>query len=116
MLSWWYGRGWLWAMHQIGARLNHIGSVFAVRVLLRTWFAPWKQITSPSSFNNFFQAAADNLVSRVIGSWVRGTMLVLASLWAGWVIITGIALIILWPLVPLAVVILPLLTVNEVGL
>jgi hypothetical protein len=116
MLGWWYGQGWLWAIQGIGRRLGHIGSVFAVRVLIRTWFSPWKQITSPSSFRNFFQAAVDNTISRVIGGFVRTIMLVIALLWAIFVIASGFVFIIVWPFLPFSVFILPLLMASGVTL
>lgn len=116
MLGWWYGQGWLWAIKQIDVRLQNIGNIFAVKVLIRTWFAPWKQITSPSSFHNFFQAATDNAISRVVGGIVRTTMLLLALIWALLIIVSGLIWIILWPLLPLGIIILPVLTISKVGL
>lgn len=116
MLRWWYGQGWLWAGHLIERELENIGRVFAVKVLIRTWFAPWKQITSPATFNNFFQAAADNAVSRLIGWFVRTIMLILALLWALAVIVFGIVLLIIWPAIPLGIVIFPMLFANGVTL
>lgn len=116
LLSWWYSQGWLWALQRIGVRLRHIGDVFAVKVLIRTWFSPWKQITSPSSFQNFFQAAADNAVSRIIGALVRSTMLFLALLWALFTIITGVIYVIIWPMIPLSLIIFPILAISGVAL
>lgn len=111
-LKWWYGQGWLWAGHVLLTQLGSIGRVFAVKVLLRTWFAPWKQITSPSTFNNFFQAAADNAVSRLIGGFVRTGILLLALIWSLLVLIFGALLLIIWPVIPLGIVILPLLATR----
>jgi hypothetical protein len=116
LLKWWYGQGWLWAGHLIERKLADIGRVFAVKVLIRTWFAPWKQITSPANFNNFFQAAADNAVSRLIGGFVRTAILFAAFLWASVVIFLGIVLLIAWLSIPLSIIIFPLLAAKGVTL
>jgi hypothetical protein len=116
MLSWWYGKGWVWALGQIGREVNHVGKVFAVSILLKTLFAPWKQITSPSSFSNFFQSAIDNTISRTIGFIIRSCILFIALLWTSVVIISGILLIILWPFIPLSIFILPFLAIKGVTL
>ena len=116
LLGWWYGRGWLWSLQQINTRLQRIGRVFAVRMLLKTLFSPWKQITSPSSFHNFFQAAADNAVSRIIGFIVRSTMLFIALLWSIITIVSGVVFVLIWPLIPLSVILLPALALSGVTL
>lgn len=109
LLTWWYGQGWLWALEQVKLQLQGIGKIFAVKVLIQTWFAPWKQITSQANFSNFFQAMIDNLVSRFIGGFVRTIMLFVALLWALVTLIFGTIFIVIWPLLPLSIVILPIL-------
>ncbi len=116
MLGWWYGQGWLWALRQIDWQLKHIGRVFAVSVLLKTLFSPWKQITSPSSFHNFFQATADNAVSRIIGFMVRSTMLFIALFWAIITVVLAIIFLLIWPFIPLSIVVFPVLAVIGVTL
>jgi hypothetical protein len=116
MLGWWYGQGWLWALGSIGRRLQHVGNVFAVKILLKTWFSPWKQISTPSTFRTFFQAMIDNTVSRFIGGIIRTFMLLAAAVWALFIIASGLVLIVLWPFLPAAVLALPLLTIGGVTL
>lgn len=116
MLGWWYSQGWLWSIQGIGRRIKAIGSVFAVGVLIRTWFSPWKQITSPSSFQNFFQAAVDNTISRLIGGVVRTMMLLAALVWAIVTILIGVVFVIIWPLLPLSIFLLPILALGGVTL
>jgi hypothetical protein len=115
MLGWWYGRGWLWVIHSIGTNLQRLGRIFAVNVLLKTWFSPWKQIYSPSTFRTFFISLIDNAVSRVIGSFVRGTMLFCAGILAVLVVLFGLMAALLWPLLPLAVIVLPILALTGTG-
>lgn len=109
MLGWWYSRGWAWLLRDTQDHLARVGSTFAVRVLLRTWFAPWKQITSPTTFRNFFQSAIDNGISRLIGGIVRTGILFVALLFSITIIIFGICRLILWPFIPFGIVILPIL-------
>lgn len=111
MLGWWYSRGWLWILDLTIARLEAIGRIFAVKVLLRTWFAPWKQIQSASTFQNFFQVAVDNTISRVIGSIVRGSILFWTLVLATAVIFFGLFSLLVWAFIPLLTIILPVLTV-----
>lgn len=115
MLGWWYGRGWLWILNVTQQRLQTIGRIFAVTVLLRTWFSPWKQIYREATFRNFLSIAVDNAVSRAIGSVVRGTILLWALVLSTGVVIIGIGSFIIWPFLPLMIVILPLLTFAGVA-
>lgn len=112
MLGWWYGRGWLWVLRSIGTNLSRISQIFAVKVLLKTWFAPWKQIYTPSNFRNFFQIAIDNSISRLIGGIVRTAMLLCALVLAILAVVFGVILAILWPLLPVSIVLLPVLALG----
>lgn len=115
MLGWWYGRGWLWIINITLSRLRAIGQVFAVKVLLRTWFAPWKQIYKKSTFRTFLRDAVDNAISRSIGMVVRGTILFWAFVLSLLVILIGIISLLIWPVLPLLVFILPIVTITEVS-
>lgn len=112
MLGWWYGRGWLWVLKSIPANLSRISQIFAVNVLLKTWWAPWKQIYTPSNFRNFFQIAIDNSISRLIGGIVRTLMLFCAFVLAIFAILFGVVAALLWPLLPMSIVLLPVLAVG----
>lgn len=107
MLGWWYGQGWGWLFGIIRKNLQAVGEIFSVPILVKTFFAPWKQIQTVSSFSNFFQAAIDNLVSRFIGAIVRFFMLIAALFLTTGLIIGGLVLVVLWPLFPLLIFILP---------
>jgi len=110
MLGWWYGQGWLWVINSTGNNLRQLNRIFAVGVLLKTWFSPWKQIYSPSTFRTFFQSMIDNAISRVVGSVVRGAILFFAMLLALFFVLFGLLAAIVWPLLPIAVVLLPILS------
>ncbi len=115
MLGWWYSRGWFWILDVTRQRLQTIGRIFAVTVLLRTWFSPWKQIYRQATFRNFLSIAVDNAVSRSIGAVVRGTILLWALLLSIGVVILGVGSFILWPFLPFLTIILPILTISGVA-
>lgn len=110
MFSWWYTQGWLQNLHMIEKRLQSISHVFAVKVLLKTWFSPWKQIQTQSSFATFFRDIIDNTVSRVIGGLIRTFILFAALILSICVITLGGVMLITWPFIPLLVVILPIMS------
>lgn len=117
MLGWWYSRGWFWIMRTTSDRLKLIGQVFAVKILIRTWFSPWKQIHTPEvTFRNFFRNAVDNGVSRCVGAVVRGTILFWSLILAIFVLVLGILSLAIWPFLPLMVIILPVLTISGAGI
>jgi hypothetical protein len=103
---WWYGRGWHDLVRSFSARLRKTSEAFSVPLLLRTLFAPWRRIiTHPgASLNDHFHAWLDNMVSRVIGFFVRFFVLFAAAITLlGVGILTSIE-IILWPCLPLAII------------
>jgi hypothetical protein len=113
LLRWWYGRGFGWVIDQISTSLSNIGKTLAVKVLLKTWFAPWKQITTTTTFANFIQKSVDSAVSRFVGFFVRTFMLITALVWAVVVMIFGIIWLITWAFIPILVIILPILFATE---
>lgn len=105
LLSWWYGQGWLQAFAQIKHRIDFIFDELSLKVLLRTLFEPWKQITSyaPSdaTFGDKFRIWFDNLFARLIGFVIRTIMIGLAMLSAFIIFIIGILIAAVWPFIPL---------------
>lgn len=115
LISWWYGRGFGWVVDKIDHSLANIGKTLAVKVLLKTWFAPWKQITTTTTFANFMQKALDNAISRFVGFFVRTFMLITAFFWATTVMAFGALWLAIWAFIPLGVIILPILYFNGVS-
>lgn len=105
-LWWWYGRGWADTATAWRSRLRRIYLDFSVPLLATTLFAPWRRIVSGGggSLEQRFRAGVDNLVSRVVGFFVRvlalAAALVLITLGA----VFGAALLVAWPFVPVAAV------------
>lgn len=115
MLSWWYSRGWLWVVQSIVRRLQSIGKTYAVKILIQTLFAPWKRIQTQSTFTTFFRDAIDNGISRAVGTVVRGSILLWALFLSILTILFGFVSLLIWPLLPLAIVILPALAIIGVS-
>ena len=108
--NWWYGQGWKQVAKSLRPRLKGVAGAFSVGQLLRTLFAPWRRITTEPgrALEERLRAWLDNMISRVIGFFVR-----LGVLFAAFVSMIAITLItvieiIAWLLLPLAV---PLLIV-----
>ncbi len=106
LLRWWYGRGFGWAVERIYAQLTGIGQTLAVSVLLKTWFAPWKQITTTIGSTNFMQKIVDSMISRLLGFFVRTFMLIFALIWAILVLALGAVWLALWVVIPLSPLVL----------
>lgn len=106
-LSWWYGAGWRALQHNVKVRLRRTMATFSVQTLTRTLFAPWKRIiTTPGAgIEAKMRAIGDNMVSRAVGFTIRIMMLFVALLAILAVSIGGVIQIILWPLVPVLIVV-----------
>lgn len=50
------------------------------------------------------RAAIDNLVSRMVGFFARSLVLLTAMLMTGGTFIMSVAIVLIWPLVPLAII------------
>lgn len=105
MITWWYSSGWKLFLTHIGDRLGSLLDFFSIPNLLRTLFAPFRQIsavgTSSKALDAKLRAWADKQFSRIIGLIIR-TGIIIFGLCV--IIITTVAsliLLILWPLVPL---------------
>ena len=117
LLQWWYSRGWLELIKRTQALISGIYLQFSVPTLLRTLFAPWKQIVAFQEPNQTIQmrmrGVLDTLVSRVVGFMVRSMTLVAAVVVMILIALSGLLTILIWPVLPLSV---PLLMVKGFGI
>ena len=106
LLRWWYGPGWMQTVHRIGTWTSAVERTFSGGLLLRTLFAPWRRITSGGgrSMDAKVRDALDNFVSRCIGAIIRSTMLLIAGLASLIAFLVGVITIVIWPLLPAAVI------------
>jgi hypothetical protein len=106
MLRWWYVTGWIQAAHRIGSWTAGVEQMFSLNLLLRTLFSPWKRIiTAPGrGLDAQFRAGLDNLISRTVGFVIR-LFVILAALFSMLgTLVASVIMVIVWPLLPLAVV------------
>src|ERR1700761_5540118 len=96
--SWWYGPGWKSVWASLKPRVQGVLSSFSVRQLTRTMFAPWRRIvTEPGkSLEDKFRAWGDNVFSRAIGFVVRVSVLIVALLTVGIVVLLTLLELIIW--------------------
>ena len=103
--SWWYGEGWRRQVSRATTRIDNLLDFFSFELLLRTLFAPFRQISAGQVSGPLavqWRAFVDLLVSRCIGAMVRLAVLlagVVALLLSG---VFAVAHLLVWPLLPLA--------------
>jgi hypothetical protein len=112
--QWWYGDGWRQAAKGSLSLVNKVQLSFSLPVLLRTLFAPWKRIITPPgrTLEDKMRATLDNLVSRVVGFFVRIFSLVAAIILIAGAAAMGVIMAIAWPLIPVLIV---LCAIKAVG-
>lgn len=115
--GWWYTAGWLECMKRIEGAIRGVLKSFSVTTLLRTLFAPWKQIVAMKDPNENLQmklrGVLDTLVSRFVGFFIRIFTLLTAVIVTFFLMLGGGALLLIWPLLPMAV---PALITKGFGL
>ena len=104
LLGWWYGAGWRERIRMIGERLMKAYDFFSLDLLLKTLFAPFRQISAGQVKGDItvqLRAFFDRLLSRCIGAIVRTIMLIIGAVWTTVLAIAGLVEGILWLFVPL---------------
>jgi hypothetical protein len=75
LISWWYGRGWVSQWKRVAGRFAATLDFFSIGQLVGTLFSPFRQISANTRGDGSLGAAlrsfADQLISRVIGAFVR---------------------------------------------
>ena len=92
----------------VGAGLMHkimrATDFFSLKLLLKTLFEPFKQISNGTvngSLEDRFRAFIDRLISRIVGAVVRIGLLIIGLFLIIIEAVAGLALLIIWPVVPL---------------
>ena len=118
-IQWWYTRGWGVFITKIVDKLRAAADFFSISLLIRTLFAPFKQIDAGKggeALADKFQAFIDRLISRIVGAIMRLGLLIFGLVALIVISVIGFALVALWPLVPLAPIAGIILTYMQVGL
>lgn len=114
LLSWWYGSGLKRHVVLMWRRIARTYDYFSIDQLLRTWFAPFRQISAGAvsgSMSVQWHAFTDRTVSRFVGGFMRTMMIIVGTIAIIAMTIVSFAAIILWliaPLIPVAGIILSL--------
>ena len=105
ILLWWYTDGWRKTVYRVWSRLVGLFDYFSIDILLRTLFAPFRQISAGSVDGALpvkLRAFGDQLVSRMVGAVVR-TIVMLIGIISMIVFSCAAAVyIVVWALVPVA--------------
>lgn len=106
LLIWWYGPGWLQMFRRINERTQRVASAFSIPTLLKTLFSPWRRIMTSGAkgLDAQMRALLDNIVSRTVGFVVRMMVLTAAAFGTVGSFIYGVAVALVWPLVPILIV------------
>ena len=103
LFSWWYGAGWLRCMAAVRGGLANIYDYFSLDLLLRTLFSPFRQISAGGVRGPIgvqLRAMLDNLISRVIGAFVRTVVIIFGTIALLISCLVGLLRIMLWPFIP----------------
>ena len=111
--SWWYGKGLAWRAEQILDGIERSVDTFSLGLLLKTWFAPFRQIDAGSraggSLDERIRRALDKLLSRFIGALLRTFVMIIGVFYIAGKTIFGLLGIILWifaPILPIVFVVI----------
>ena len=103
--QWWYLRGWASFARKMFSSLRNLADSFSISLLLRTLFAPYKQISAYGSGGESIQAQLgdffDKLLSRMIGFVLRLLIIIVGIIALAFVLVLSSVAIILWPLLPI---------------
>lgn len=74
LITWWYGLGWELQLHTVRDRLARWVDYFSFSIIIRTMFAPFRQISAGAmsgSLDVQFRDWLDRTISRGVGFVVR---------------------------------------------
>ena len=117
LLSWWYSEGWLEQISLTKRSFIKLADKFSIGMLLRTLFAPFRQISVGEQAGKTASLAsviADKLISRLVGSVMRLVMVFVGALALIIYAVISVLRLAGWPLLPLAPV-LGLILMVSVG-
>jgi hypothetical protein len=106
--TWHYLRAWKELFHVWLNMLWFIIHFFSIPELFHSLFAPWKRMTEERkqgfSFEDFAAFIIVNLLSRLLGATLRGTILVAGLTLLSAAIVIGACVFIFWLVAPLTVI------------
>lgn len=119
LLKWWYTAGLRQRLQRISVRLDGTIDYFSMDLLIKTLFAPFRQISAgkvDGSLDVKMRAMIDKLFSRLIGAFVRLILLIIGGVTIMLQAVLALVLILLWLAVPILPVVGAVLTIIGVTL
>lgn len=104
IFGWWYTKGIRDFFIYLKAILLKLTDIFSVKLLLRTFFSPWKRdITSMEGLplNQMLQVIVFNLVSRLIGAFIKAIILFIYLIALTVFFAVALSLVLIWLLLPI---------------
>lgn len=105
LLLWWYSAGWRDQIALVSERLARMADYYSIASLLKSLFAPFRQISAGSvssgPLDARMRAMLDKLISRFIGAMIRTVIIVIGTVALLIEVIIGILRLLVWPLLPL---------------
>lgn len=119
LISWWYIDGYKLFAAKLWTKLGDTIDLFSIGSLLKTLFAPYRQIAANETGNSIddkILAFVDRLVSRLVGGVARigivlcGVLVILIQL------VGSIISLIVWPLLPMLPLLFIMLAIGGITL
>lgn len=108
-MTWWYGRGWVTRWGRVLGALESTLEFFSIGQLVNTLFSPFRQIsaggTNDESFGGILRNFADQLISRIIGFFVRFFTIIFGFIVISFQVVYELLVMVLWWFLPLLPVI-----------
>jgi len=104
MLSWWYSTGWIERARLIRERIDRSIDYFSIMLLLKTLFAPFRQISAGKVNGPLgvkWRAFIDRTISRVIGAFIRIIIIMIGCVTIALYCLVGLITLVVWAVVPL---------------
>ena len=119
LISWWYSDGFKLFVGKLWIKLGDTIDLFSIGSLIRTLFAPYRQISANStgvSIEDKFSAFLDRLVSRLVGGVVRIGIVIIGAIIILLQAIISVLSLVIWPLLPFSPLIFIILAITGVTL
>lgn len=104
LLRWWYSDSWRRQVQSIANRLDGSIDYFSFDLLLKTLFAPFRQISAgkvDGPLEVQMRALVDKLFSRIIGAFIRTILLIVGAIVIAAQVLFGLVMLIGWAAIPL---------------
>ena len=104
LLSWWYGRGWIAQWRHVAERWMATVQFFSIGQLVATLFSPFRQISATPNNSSSpavaIRAFFDQLISRIIGAFVRFFTILAGVIIIFFQVIYSVVIMALWWILP----------------